>query len=154
MGRMHMTRRSVAPVFLAAVVCIAAWASPAYAQAEKGDKDAQVFGTLIIPHSSPGSASAFGDFGMGYYVTKTDRFGFDISGSGGGGTGGFTVTGGYDYFITPKNPKLFPFLGIQLGATTQFAGGSSNTLFESQLEFGVDYYVAKKVALDSRYMFQ
>lgn len=145
--------RHTLPVLVAVIVGCAVMASPAYAQFETRNKDVQVFGMLSIPHRNPGSATAFGDFGVGYYLNRKSRVGVDFTGNGGGGTGAFGVLAGYDHFIATKSPKLFPFVGGQLGASLQFAGGTTKSSFQSQAEFGIDYYLAKKTALDTRYIF-
>lgn len=144
---------------IALVVTMLAVPALSFAQAKKGDTEVLIFGNLSSIHST-GSTSTSGTFFLngGKFTTDLLEIGggptVSISTSSVGKTSSTDFTLGGNafvrrYFSSKNNPKIQPYLGLELQVTDFAPEGQNFTdAMFAQAIGGVKNYLSEKAAID------
>jgi len=130
----------------------------ACAQQEAGDKEFGFNGMAFFTHTSPVMGMVAAQGTIGKYFKASDYLGVNIGPGiefgGGQKSGNLTYAGDYRHLFGGKNSKVYPFIGAEGGAITQFAGSSSggtSTMGMIAPEVGLKIYASKKSAFEITY---
>lgn len=147
----------------------------AFAQAEKGDKEFTIGGSVTSTSNGAGQSSTVSgnfNFGLGFFVTNGLELGIS-PGINISTTGGQTIITGYDRFGIPifgtspretnvsssasffgrqhfGRARVAPYIGGNLTTfnTPGYGGGESSTIAYGNVEGGLKNYLSEKTALD------
>jgi hypothetical protein len=149
-------------ISIAVLFCVAGFAQQPQATPEtyieKGKIDLAISGSVVIPHSTPGSTTGNAYVDAGYYVSGHSLVGGEVYISASSGAQAYRLGGHYRYLFHTRNPRLFPFLGGSPGFSVSHARlgalSATGTAFSMLGEGGVKWFVVRNVAFEAAYHLQ